>query len=150
MDPTEWGPHMWNVLHTVAFSLSYDNNVTDKNEEKLSFFALLDNISSLLPCEACKQHCKEYLNTKHPRLLKLKNEDLAQWTVTFHNEVNARLGKPKMPFSEALSLYQKSSVCDAGCDKTDTHNSFVFIAVLAILLLILVLLFYKSKQKILI
>ena len=63
----------------------------------------------ILPCEKCAMNYKENL-VKLPIDNHLENRDsLVKWVIDIHNLVNDELGKEKMDYEKALSLYTNES-----------------------------------------
>tara|TARA_B100000900_G_C20478458_1_gene674424 strand:- start:635 stop:1060 length:426 start_codon:yes stop_codon:yes gene_type:complete len=86
-DKNYWGPKTWDILH--SFSYSYPDKPTQ--QQKLNAFNFYSSIGYLLPCSYCQEHCLDYIN-KFPPQVDSKN-NLVNWVLTFHNEVNINLGK---------------------------------------------------------
>lgn len=113
-DPTIIGPIIWNLLHKQSY-----NAQTPEKERR--FITLMEDICYDFPCKACRGHCTEYIKN-HPMLdyagsmTEGKRLGLFIWTWKFHNAVNARLKKPIMSWSTALSLYgEEPKICSAAC-----------------------------------
>ncbi len=97
---TVWGPLVWNFLHKIAA-------ISDRQDVYHLWNNMLRVTAAILPCEQCRLHMKEYLNTHSfvPKnwMKQSGTENASQiqtWMHTFHNSVNERLGKPLVPFSE--------------------------------------------------
>lgn len=86
-DREEWGPKLWDILHT--FSYNYSDNPTE--EEKLNAKNFFGSISLLLPCDFCKNHCHQFI-LSNPPIIDTKN-NLINWVLLLHNNVNRRLHK---------------------------------------------------------
>jgi hypothetical protein len=56
-----------------------------------------------LPCPECRRHSLEYIQQDPPDLS--SSQALQVWAWSFHNNVNARLGKPLFPFTAYSQLY---------------------------------------------
>ena len=97
--PCVWGPHQWNMLHTIA--MAYPDNPDDNR--KKSTLGYLHGMCDNLPCPGCSHHCNEYLNA-HPPKIESKQK-FFEYTVDFHNEVNRRLQKEEWTYSRAKEVY---------------------------------------------
>jgi hypothetical protein len=82
--PENFGPIMWEYLHTYAKS----NNYTKE---------WLDSFTNAIPCPKCKAHFK---NISHP-----KEKDFFPWAVVAHNLINKKLDKKIVKLSEAYKMY---------------------------------------------
>ena len=81
MYPPVWGPVFWRTLHilTITTHLALAPEV-------------ITTLCMALPCPSCSSHASAYLKT-HP-INSNSRDELIDWGITFHNSVNARLGKP--------------------------------------------------------
>ena len=57
VDPKLWGPYAWQFLSDCALSVD--------EESYPNYKVLIKLLPELLPCEKCRGHCREYLDT-HP------------------------------------------------------------------------------------
>lgn len=105
------GPGLWYSIHFMAL------RALDPNE-KMGFVAYINALVEDFPCQECVQHLREYLS-KHP-LINYWHLELGmfQWSVGLHNDVNRRLGKPEMLYSEALITYKSGAKCNNCMDVT--------------------------------
>lgn len=104
MDPQVWGKYQWTTIHFVA--LGYPKAPTES--QKQYYFTYFSKIlPEILPCLKCRKHLKQTLQTEHPMTpAALVNPDtLFEWTVSLHNVVNRRLGKPTLSLEEARNIY---------------------------------------------
>jgi len=76
LDRHELGRSTWFLLHEIV-----------KAPPTPAFPSLMWSLSELYPCEICRAHISEYLEEHPPEMSEF-------WMCTFHNAVNARLGKP--------------------------------------------------------
>lgn len=85
----------WKEIHTKGAAAQ-----TGKLSSK-KFCRWMRSVPDTLPCTICSNHAKEYIGRNPP-------ESAMQpfiWTWKFHNEVNKRKGKAKMPYSTASRAY---------------------------------------------
>ncbi len=92
-DPAAWGPGKWRELHSrpdkpKAWDLKKESD-------------WLVKFVAGLPCSECRMHFTE-LMTRIPANLS-SQDAYFEWTVTAHNDVNARLGKSEFTVAEAAT-----------------------------------------------
>jgi len=83
MDPTNWGPYYWGMLHVAALA-----NVPD-------FPELAQMFPALLPCPTCSNDFRKIIENTP------LTGNYFMWTVDVHNQVNKKLGKPQMSLEDA-------------------------------------------------
>jgi len=100
-----WGPRFWTFLHQICFS--FPENPT--SIEKIIYKQILVCFVKMIPCPSCQKHFIELLN-KYPVDSEMTSrETLIMWSITIHNKVNKRLGKPIIDLSEAKLIYQNDT-----------------------------------------
>lgn len=72
-------------------------------EDRATYETLINNFLRTLGCGKCVHHAFQHLE-QHPLPLDGR-QALFEWTVNFHNVVNARLGKQEMPLDRAILKY---------------------------------------------
>lgn len=90
------GPSYWRVIHYFAYH----------NKGR----AVLQQLSKFIGCEKCRQHYSPPDDT----------QDLLEWSINHHNEINNKLGKPVV-----MSPIIKST-CDLCDTDTSSYNSYVW------------------------
>lgn len=100
-----WGPSAWNLLHVVAFQYSE----TPSDEERRRAYNFLVAFSGTLPCETCRVHFTRMI-ARHIRegrdsAVFASRDAFARATVEWHNVVNERLHKPRLPFDLVAMQY---------------------------------------------
>lgn len=99
--PEVWGPGMWLFLHTVA--LEYPENPTLKDKQQhLNFLKCLQPI---IPCPKCSNHFKQNLDSYNLDHALENRNNLFEWTVKIHNQVNKSNGKNEWNTSQAYKFY---------------------------------------------
>jgi len=100
--PRLWGPQLWRVMHLV--SVNYPLNPT--RVQQRAYYNFFNSLKCILPCKTCREEFNKMVSrppyTLTPALFAQRPGDppgtarrrLAQYVVTLHNVVNARLGKP--------------------------------------------------------
>ena len=99
MNPSIWGPKAWFFLHSITFN--YPEYPSESDKEIYNDF--FESLSHILPCEKCKYHYKDSL-VKYPIQLDTRDE-LIQWMIDIHNDVNIRNTYLQAPKSENIMLY---------------------------------------------
>jgi uncharacterized protein (UPF0212 family) len=86
----------------------------------------LNSLCHLLPCTKCQAHLKAYLtntdiqSSSSPHLASRKA--LTKYLIDLHNDVNARLQKPKLTYRDVQKDYVGDYVCPA--PKPVTNNQW--------------------------
>lgn len=101
-----WGTGMWISLHLLAAW-------ADTPDKIPIVCSQIRYICSRLPCPECVEHAKRYIMLNPPE----KADDIFVYTWRFHNNVNARLGKPQLPYEKARDAYLNGRTprCTGGC-----------------------------------
>ena len=96
-----WGKNAWYFLHTSAL------NYNDINYRRVKYLEFYKNFISLIPCPVCKRHFIDNLKRIEYNLENNINSDnIFNWTVDLHNEVNRINGKKIVSYSEARILHR--------------------------------------------
>jgi len=98
--PDTWGPHGWKFIHFIA--LGYPNNPDEKDKKKYKqFFYLLGDV---IPCIICAEHYKKNLEKINIEQYLNSKNNLLQWTILMHNEVNKSNGKKIYSYDEGMRM----------------------------------------------
>jgi len=101
--PAQFGPQLWTLLHKAA--QLYPNSPSEAQREEM--YSLLAGLPSIVPCASCRDESRRFLMEHlRPEILD-SDESLFEFTVKFHNWVNARLGKPIWSLRDARRLYPR-------------------------------------------
>jgi hypothetical protein len=109
---TEWGPLLWKILHTLAEKAGKQSDAMMQADEMRGWPLLLKTFVAILPCEECRNHATTYIQEhpfEAPASYPAWNLYVRTYFYTFHEEVNARLGKPSVPFSSLADTYKSTS-----------------------------------------
>ena len=101
--PSVWGPFFWHTMHIIAIGYPIKPTYGDKHAAK-EFF---ESLQFLIPCQLCREHYKTYLKSMPVTPHLDRREDLFRWTINLHNEVNAKLEKPKVTEAESIRYYYR-------------------------------------------
>lgn len=111
--PTEWGPPVWTLFHTLAEKINPDK--FSVLSPQLFFF--IKRICASLPCPECSQHAVTFLGKVNFSNIKTKT-DLQNILYIFHNIVNKR--KNKAVFNRDIVSAQY-----AGNNMINVYNKFI-------------------------
>jgi hypothetical protein len=96
-----WGKNAWYFLHITA--LNYDNI----NYRRIKYLEFYKNFISLIPCPICKRHFIDNLKKiKYNLENNINSDNIFNWTVDLHNEVNRMNGKDVISHLEAKILHR--------------------------------------------
>jgi len=98
--PPLWGHFYWNFLHSAAYHKINQTKLSPNLQKSIGRFLKVWCV--FLPCSVCKNHCKRFNQSKPPAF----KDGLQFWeyTVDFHNDVNARTKKRIVGYPEARRL----------------------------------------------
>lgn len=105
MSPSQWGPPVWTLLHTMAEQI----NESCFPEIAIPMFQVIVQICKNLPCPDCASHAGAFLDKVRMSTIQTK-QDFKMMLFVFHNTVNKRKLKP---------------ILDASClEKYATNNLY--------------------------
>jgi len=135
MDPEVWGPHTWIFLHTITFNYPENPNSNDKDNIR----QFIKYFHTQIPCNKCKKHFKQNLK-KHPLSESiLSNKDnLIDWMIAMHNEVNKMHGK---------KIYTRDEVIDYYENIYNSNNNYFTKKNICIILIIILLIYLYCKNE---
>jgi hypothetical protein len=103
----KWGPSTWLFLHMYA------NRINEKFylRNKKKCLKIINDICYALPCIHCRNHAINFIKNVNERNVPNKAK-LIEMLFTFHNQVNARLGKPvkELKFLEEYTKYNFNNI----------------------------------------
>jgi len=102
-DPKTWGPKLWFSFHNGA--AKYPSNPSPIIKNNMKNFIL--GIPVILPCEKCKEHANQFIESNYNNLDKIvsSRDNLFKFFFDFHNHVNRNTNKPEMSYEDAKKLY---------------------------------------------
>lgn len=109
---TEWGPVVWNMLHTLAEKAGRQTHEILIADERRAWMMFVSCLAAILPCEECRGHAETYIKEhpfEPPESYKAWNLYIRTYFYTFHEAVNTRLEKPSFPFSDLADRYKDTS-----------------------------------------
>ncbi len=133
MEPNVWGPPGWIFLHTVTFQ--YPENPTDLDKQK--YYTFFNSLKNVLPCPNCREHYHENFENIPIRLE--SREELIEWLIDIHNEVNKKNNKRIYTYKEVYDKYNKMY----GLGESKENN---YVGLCALVLLIMIICYYYYKN----
>lgn len=105
-----WGPILWTILHAFAERGGKPSSPLYAPDEIRQWILVISTLPKIIPCPSCREHCEEWIITHPINAIKtLPQEKLYGWLTdyvyTFHEAVNARIGKPSFDRSLLASTY---------------------------------------------
>jgi len=129
-----WGPSLWLFLHTISINYPPQPSA-DLKKQYLLFFKSLEFI---LPCKSCRIHYSNFL-IKHPIDDSLENQQqLFDWVLKLHNEVNRHNKKRPWTRIQCSKLYTSLYANSSKWFSYPVYfsRSFVYVMIVLIVLLI--------------
>ena len=99
-----WGKSTWMFFHTLAEKVDEEKYKVLKYE----LIAIVRQICSNLPCPECAAHASRFISTVRIETIPTKHL-FKSMLFLFHNQVNARIGKPQF-MSQQTSCYKHYSL----------------------------------------
>lgn len=102
-----WGRPLWFTLHYGALNYPDEPDSSMRN----MMVGYIQGLPIMIPCDICKNHAYEYISNCTTTKLWDVTENkrtLFRFFWEFHNDVNARVGKPTMSLQEAYNLYENN------------------------------------------
>lgn len=117
-DAADWSPILWRILHAFAERGGKTVSPLFADEERRYWTLVIAGLPAILPCPLCREHAAEWIRT-HPYtepLKEIKSEEmyafLTNYFYTFHEAVNARLGKPSFDRSLLAPTYRRVNILE--------------------------------------
>jgi hypothetical protein len=143
--PKIWGPNAWTFIHLMVLSEKepFDSSRLKYYEQ---FFTLL---TSLLPCEACRNHLIENISMMTKIESIQTKRELFNWTIDLHNRVNKMLGAKQWDFETAYEYWVSISEGKRSYPGQYCYtNYWKYICILLIILIITYIIFnYKVRRS---
>jgi hypothetical protein len=113
----EWGPRVWNVLHSLSLRAGTVTLDTMKADEMRAWEKVLTTTGLMLPCDQCRDHYAQWLMDNPVKPLTTlpyteKGEWIRLWLYNLHSSVNRRLGKKNLSYSELPGQYRGINVTE--------------------------------------
>jgi hypothetical protein len=106
-NPSEWGPILWKIIHTITSKLGDQTNKILQNDEMNYYNNFTKSVGTVLPCKVCRKHYYDYAlkNKKNVEYYELRDYSI-NYFMKLHNEINRE--KNKAEFSkDAFECYSK-------------------------------------------
>lgn len=146
-----WGPCAWKFMHAISFRYP---TPSPSAEQRQSAYDFLASLKQLLPCVKCRHHFTTYFDDPVDGIAGVGSahlqdrQHLSRWLVALHNDVNRRLDKPQMAYSEVAKQYAGDYVCPASKPFTQSQwCGITTLLVTIITILVMWLLHTMHKQS---
>lgn len=136
MNKNIWGPSGWLFMHSISFQ--YPENPTE--EDKNNYRVFFESLKNTIPCPKCREHYSENLKQKPIQLN--SRDELIQWVIDIHNEVNEKNSKKIYSRQEVEKLYL--SKYNYSIKENLTENSSMNMLLFVILIVMVVFYFLKK------
>jgi hypothetical protein len=116
-NPSEWGPLLWKIIHTLSTKLGNQTNKILQTDELNYYNNFTKNVGTVLPCKVCRKHYYDYAlkYKKNIEYYELRDYSI-NYYMNLHNEINSEKNKPLFTNKDFL-LYNKI--------KINEFNSFI-------------------------
>jgi len=100
MEPTLWGPSIWQMLFSCAWMCAPVHFETLR-------IMVMEQIPLLLPCSQCRQNFGRHLDriNKRARGEPRNSEHMFRWLWYLKDEVNRNLGRTSIPLAHVVDRY---------------------------------------------
>jgi hypothetical protein len=150
--PDVWGPHGWKFLHFVTLGYPYNPS----NNIKETYYNFFNHFAKVIPCSICANHFQQNLK-KHPldETVLSSKENLINWGIDIHNEVNLSHGKKIYSYEEGLKNILDGSKpinCSGNMDEFTnlldgfSDNKYYIITIIILIIIIIIMGFQLSKK----
>ena len=117
MKKKDWGPLIWNFLHTLSVKIKEESFESQKNN-LLNIFRM---IISTLPCPYCSQHALTLFKNANKRFI-VDKISFIDFIYVFHNQVNRKLKKQFYPRDEIIQKYENNNLQVCLKDLINVYN----------------------------
>ena len=140
-NPNIWGPHYWFVLHTIA--LSYPLQANESTKKK--YYDLITNLPLFIPVPDIGNVFSRFLDAYPVTPYLDSRESFTKWMHFIHNKINIYLGKPEMPYYDALNKYYENYKLKEvkKNDERKNKQKYIFGALLITIILVIIYLYIK-------
>lgn len=98
----DWGPAVWTTIHFLAANIQQPGmSQTELANRYEIFHNFIVSLAYLLPCEICRNHMRENLNSPQGKM-DFTRKSPFQWSCEFHNVVNNQNKKPEVKCNQEL------------------------------------------------
>ena len=115
---SEWGPHLWNILHMCAEKCGKQSTYTLHIDQVRAWIQLLKLTEAILPCALCQKHYKEWLHTHklssflEKRISSEFHEAAKKWVWKLHNHVNKERKISELDYEHIIPTYSLKTTKD--------------------------------------
>ena len=110
VNPSEWGPHLWRILHWLAEQVGNQKSKILQGDEINAWKKLFRIVANIVPCAMCKGHYLEYLkaNIDVEKIGFVEGDErrefIRRWLWELHEDVNKRREVQGIPFDSLSEI----------------------------------------------
>lgn len=114
--PEKLGPGYWFRIHTKGKNAKTIGEIKD-------YIRFIKEVEEEFPCDVCTGELKIYVKNNpienYVNLVDEKSQRIGMftWSWQLHNDVNIRLGKPRLDFETCYNLYGGEKCHKINCNK---------------------------------
>lgn len=87
-DPRCWGPHLWYIMHTIAYNYPSKNVSDDCKNATRGFYM---NLKKTIPCKFCRESYNQFVKRLPIDNFLISRRSLTKWVYQIHEMVNDKL-----------------------------------------------------------
>ena len=148
MDPSIWGPSLWNSLHLITLNYPEKPSFAVRKQ----YYDFFNNLRYMIPCIYCRKNYIEHLNEIPLEPYLDSRQLLVKWLIDIHNLVNKSLNKSQKQFYHINDLYNdiilrlstKKNIESENCKKFSKTK--IVITILIIIILYYLIKYYFSEN----
>jgi hypothetical protein len=124
-----WGPLLWASINTIV--REYPENPTEEIRHNFKLF--FQSLGDVLPCEECRNGYNKHLKQLSLENALLSRENLVDFIVDLHNEVNKSSGKAVMPRKNARDIIMGNT---SSMSMSTANITIIIMTIIIIILLV--------------
>jgi short-subunit dehydrogenase involved in D-alanine esterification of teichoic acids len=134
LNPEKWGKYFWIGLNFIAYA--YPKSPSKEEQENVKNYII--SLGKVIPCDKCRNNFIKHLNKLPLDNHALSSRDnLINWLVAFHNEVNIMLNKRTISTEEYYKIMQK--LLEDNNNNLLKNKKLLSLIILALIAIILVI-----------
>ena len=106
MQTEEWGPPLWDSLHTITFN----STSVISPSMKSNYISYFSTLRSMLPCKYCRHSYTVFTHYLPIEDYVATREELTYWLYWIHTMVNFKLRKQNKRYWEVICHYETRRV----------------------------------------
>jgi len=97
-----WGPLLWESINTII--REYPENPTAETQQNYKLF--FQSLGDVIPCKDCRIHYRNHLQNLSIQDALKSRDDLINFIIDLHNEVNKATGKDILSRQDARNIVE--------------------------------------------